>query len=397
MTTPPNGWQPPDDEPRWGRRAPTPPDGGPNQPPAVPPAVPPAAPPTQNAWGQWSTPGAWGAPPPAGPAGGGYRPPPKPGLVPLHPLRLGEILDGGFQAIRHNPKLMIGAPAIVMGVVLLLTGGLMAIVLGWVGTVPDADASSSAFGTGFSVLSSAGNLAISLVEACVAQIVYGTLVLAVSRAVLGEKKKFSDIWPLLRPRVWPLIGMSLLLLAITLVIFAVLLTPAFILLGTGHTVAAVITGIAGYLVGLLAAFYIGIRFAISACALVLERIGAVPALKRSWQLTGKGFWRFTGIYILASIIGATVTSLISTPIILVGTVIGAGAVFSLKDHPLALVAVAVVGGILAVVILALASAIQYAYSGAVIALLYIDQRMRQEGLDVTLLAEAERLAARAGP
>lgn len=367
MTTPPNGWQPPGNEPRWGQRAPAP------------------------------APNAWGAPPPGGNAGPGYRPPPKPGLVPLHPLRLGEILDGGFQAIRHNPKLMIGAPAVVMGVVLLLTGGLLALLLGWAGTVPEADASSKAFGTGFSVISSAGNSVIALVEACVGQIVYGTLVLAVSRAVLGEKKKFSDIWPLLRPRVWQLIGMSLLLLAITVVIFAVLLTPTFVLLGTGHTVSAVVAGIAGYLIGLLAAVFVGIRFAISACALVLERIGAVAALKRSWQLTGTGFWRFTGIYLLASIIGGMVTSLISTPIIVVGTVLGAAAAFSLDDHPLALVTVAVVGGILAVVVLALASAVQYAYTGAVIALLYIDQRMRQEGLDVTLLAEAERLAARAAP
>lgn len=388
MSTPPHSWQPPE-EPRWGRRAPTPPDphaGGQH-----------GAPPG-NAWGDWTATGSWGAPPPAGPGTPpGYRPPPKPGLIPLHPLRLGEILDGGFQAIRHNPKLMIGVPAIVMGVVLLATGALTALAIGWADSVPGATASSPDFTVGFSTLSSLGNGAISLVEACVAQLVYGALVLAVSRAVFGEKKSFGEIWPTLRPRVWQLIGMSLLLIAITLIVFAVLLTPAFVLLGTGHRVAAVVTGIGGYLLGLLALVYIGIRFAVSACALVLERIGPVAALGRSWRLTARGFWRFTGIYILANVIGGLVTSLISTPIILVGAVLGTAVAFSLQDHPTALVAIAVIGGVLALMVLAVASAIQYAYSGAVAALLYIDQRMRLEGLDVTLLAEAERLARRAGP
>ncbi|GAB3565474.1 glycerophosphoryl diester phosphodiesterase membrane domain-containing protein [Spelaeicoccus albus] len=385
MTTPPTGWQPPD-EPRWGRRAAPDEPGGP----------------PGNAWGQWTSPSTWGQPTPGSPGGpgaysSGYRPPPKPGLIPLHPLRLGEILDGGFQALRHNPKLMIGVPAVVMGVVLLATGGLTALAIAWADTVPAAAASSSDFNLGFSALSSVGNAAISLVEACVAQLVYGTLVLAVSRAVFGEKKSFPQIWPILRPRAWPLIGMSLLLIAITIVIFAVLLTPTFVLLANGSPIGALVTGIIGYLVGLLAALYVGIRFAVSACALVLERIGPVAALKRSWRLTGRGFWRFTGIYLLANVIGALVTSLISTPIIIVGAVIGTVAALSLQDHPAALVATGIVGGVLALIVLAIASAIQYAYSGGVTALLYIDQRMRTEGLDVTLMAEAERLAGRAGP
>ena len=50
--------------------------------------------------------------------GAGARP--RPGIVPLRPLGLGEILDGAFQAIRTNPRTMLGVSALVMIVVTAL-------------------------------------------------------------------------------------------------------------------------------------------------------------------------------------------------------------------------------------------------------------------------------------
>src|SRR5690625_5811706 len=32
----------------------------------------------------------------------------RPGIIPLRGLRLAEVLDGAFKAIRHNPKVMFG-------------------------------------------------------------------------------------------------------------------------------------------------------------------------------------------------------------------------------------------------------------------------------------------------
>ena len=36
-------------------------------------------------------------------------------LIPLRPLTIGEILDGGFLIVRRNVRLMIGLPLVVAG------------------------------------------------------------------------------------------------------------------------------------------------------------------------------------------------------------------------------------------------------------------------------------------
>src|SRR5262249_29791621 len=75
----------------------------------------------QQGWGQpgsgqpgWA-PGGWAAMP-------GMPPPkPKPGIIPLRPISLGEIYDGAFQALRTNPRTMIGVSAVVIAVTTLIT------------------------------------------------------------------------------------------------------------------------------------------------------------------------------------------------------------------------------------------------------------------------------------
>ncbi len=40
----------------------------------------------------------------------------KPGAIPLRPLNLGDIYDGGFRIIRFNPKATVGSAVLVAGV-----------------------------------------------------------------------------------------------------------------------------------------------------------------------------------------------------------------------------------------------------------------------------------------
>src|SRR5690349_5901454 len=44
----------------------------------------------------------------------------KPGIVALRPLKLGDMFDGAFTAMRQNPRSMIGMAAVVMTWFLLL-------------------------------------------------------------------------------------------------------------------------------------------------------------------------------------------------------------------------------------------------------------------------------------
>src|SRR5699024_12150172 len=70
------------------------------------------APPGGPSASQSSPPGAHGG----GPVPG-YAPPPlHPGVVPLRPMTLGDILNGAFGLIRHNPRTTIGVSLIVMAI-----------------------------------------------------------------------------------------------------------------------------------------------------------------------------------------------------------------------------------------------------------------------------------------
>src|SRR4051794_14144311 len=85
--------------------------------------VPESAPERPGQWGQPAPP-SWGTPPPpSGPPGwapAGYGRPPT-GIVPLRPLSVGEILDGAFQAVRANPRTMVGTSAAVIAAVTVLS------------------------------------------------------------------------------------------------------------------------------------------------------------------------------------------------------------------------------------------------------------------------------------
>src|SRR5699024_12316389 len=62
------------------------------------------APPGGSSAFQPSPPGAHGG----GPVPGCAPPPRRPGVVPLRPMTLGDILNGAFGLIRHNPRTTIG-------------------------------------------------------------------------------------------------------------------------------------------------------------------------------------------------------------------------------------------------------------------------------------------------
>ena len=134
----PPGWS----SPAWG--APTPPADPPTppaQPPGGPPSGQPPAPappgPPGSGWGQAPPPG-WGSYQPT------WTPATKVGIVPLRPLGVGEILDGAFQAVRSNPRAMIGVSAAVVAGVTLLSLLPQAAALDGLATNPALTGSGSA-------------------------------------------------------------------------------------------------------------------------------------------------------------------------------------------------------------------------------------------------------------
>ena len=105
------------------------------------------------------------------------------------------------------------------------------------------------------------------------------------------------------------------------------------------------------------------------------------SIPRAWRFSRGSFWRILGIYLLTSIIVYVVSQLVVTPFTLVAT-------FALQGD-----LSSGLGLVLINVGTAVASILTIVFTAAVVALLYIDVRIRREGLDVELARAAETGAA----
>jgi hypothetical protein len=312
----------------------------------------------------WSAPDAPGAGR-ATAAGGNPAPPaqsvppvyrPQQDGIPLRPLGVGELLDGTFSTIRRNPRATVGLAAVLVTLQQLIS---LAVELGTNGLptrvgIGDETASIQNLIGGF------GGITGALLSAVIGALITGMLVVVVSEDVLGRRVGAADVWRRIRPRLWPLL------------------------------LASAIAGIVPY-VGLLFFVVPGLilwaLWAMTTPALVLEGLGPFAALRRSAQLASPALIRVWCVRALSVLMGLLIQALIALPFGLIGVLI----VVANDSDPgtvatIAILAVSVLGGILAGMITA-------PFLAGVLALLYIDRRMRAEGLDFVLRRQ-ERTAGR---
>jgi len=389
---PPPAWSPAPVPPAWSP-APVPPADG-----AVPPAAPggsswgaPAAPP--SSWGAPAAPQgptAWGvppAPPPPGYASGPYgspmpgvwRPPAlQPGIIPLRPLGLGEILDGGVRAIRANPTVMFGlSAAVVTAAVTLsalvtwyLSGLLVGTFSGVFGSLEGADGQVLA-DLDRQLGGSVASLASTPITSVATTILTGLLVISVSRSVLGRTITVREVAR--SGRVWWVLGFTVGLVVVELVVVGAWVGLLIWLISQQMNGAAVAVGLIGGAAVIVGAFWLSVRVLLITPALMLEGKGFWTTVRRAWRLTRGSFWRLLGIYLLVSILTGILTQIVVTPFAIVAGIVG-GTAGTTTGPALAITSVGQ--------IIALTATITY--SSAVVALLYIDVRMRREGLDVEL-------------
>lgn len=312
----------------------------------------------------------------------------KPGVVPLRPLTLGEIYDGAFQAMRRNPAAMMGSAALVVTVVVVISslgqyllGDVMAqfATLDSTDTVTDSEiwAGAGAFGL-FGLLS----VVLQLVSV---SLLTGILVTALSQAVLGQRPTFGEVWRAAAPRMLPLVGLTLILLLGYVVLLVAVFVPGILLTVAVGPVGAILI-ILGVFVWLAGLVWLFVRLALAAPALVLERIGVFASIRRGWMLTRASYWRCLGILVLAGLIVAAANAALTVP----GGALSMFYGFANEDDPMAVAGLAPVQLIINGVTSVIASSIVYPFWAGVTSLLYIDLRMRREGLDIELARAARR-------
>lgn len=351
--------------------------------------------PAQPPAGQWSPPGTPGsgpgAPPPAGwgggPQGPGWGPAPfaaKPGVIPLRPLGVGEILDGAVSTMRAHWRTVLGI-TLTVSVVAQIASILVERYLlpappridpNATGSEALRQATDSAQSTLFSSLPSL------LITMIATLITTSVLTVVISRSVLGRPVTLSDAWAEARPRLPQLLGLTLLLALISAAVLAVGLLPGMLI---GSTAGA---GLA--LLGFMAAFcvviWLMVRFCLASPALMLERQSITISMRRSAKLVRGAWWRTFGILALTGLLTLVVAVIVTIPFGVIALIVdGDGLGSALTDGSTSFGwPFLIVSGIGEVII----STITYPLSAGVMALLYVDQRIRREALDLELARAA---------
>lgn len=366
MNEPQREWAAPEG---WGPPAPSAhpsgaPDGG--SPPAYGGAPPYGAP-------------AGAAPGPAPYGGWGPRPPElKPGVVPLRPLGLGELLDGAVGILRRYPKPALGLSALValastlINILLVLTAFDPFLSLDQA-TLENGDVEQLDGAIGGAIAGGGLSAVVTLLSSVVLS---GVITVVVGKAVLGQPLTPGDAWRAARPHLLKLVGLALLVGLVVGLVGLVLAGIGVGLIAAGGAPAALI-GVPLILAGVAGAVYLYIRLSLAPCALVLERIGVRSSMSRSSVLAKGDWWRIFGILVLTSIIASSIGFVLQLPFQAAGFA-GAFSGATLSDTALVLSSI---GSGLALLLTA-------PFSAGVQALLYVDRRMRAEGLDVTLAAAA---------
>jgi hypothetical protein len=317
----------------------------------------------------------------------GWTPPPKRGLVPLRPIPFGVVLGAPFRLQRRAPRITLG-PALVISLVTTT----LAAFLAWALTVGPQAALDASYYQDYllaqnllGVLGAIGGFVPLVLALTGNALLAGAVVVAASRAVLAERVSFRGLR-------WRLQGRTGRLVAWTVVVF--LVTAGILVLASLLPVALAVSSPAGSAFAFLVAFlealaivlvggYLAGRVGFASHVIALEGLGVAAAIARSWQLTRRAGWRLFGTQLLIWIVVAIAAAILTLPIswaldLAVGLIFPTGATQAQSE----------IYGAARTVILTAVSAVIGAFGlvmqSVCAALLYLDQRMRVEGLDLAL-------------
>lgn len=314
------------------------------------------------------------------------------GVVPLRPLQAGEILDGAVTAMRANPGVMLGLSAVVVAAGQAVAIPLDFLYLRFLAGLVNGDTTRGS-GTGINELAAARPSV--LLNALVVSLLVGLLTTAVSRAVMGRTVTLGEVWRLTRPRLPRLVGLAV---VVFLALFGILVAgvvPGALLAAAGSPVGALLLVLG---IGAAVALIVNrwVAWSLAGAALVLEDQPVRRALKRSAILVKGGWWRVLGISLLALMVSELVAGVFSVlEQVVVGTnlsPVSANRDGTFSGHHVS-VGYVFLGALFSTAIQAVVSP----FAASVMALQYVDRRMRREGLDIQLGMNARARVAAGGP
>ena len=326
-----------------------------------------------------------GQPPQASPPPQGWAPPSGGGADAgrFRPMTLADVLDGMFRLFLSNWRtyaVAVGLVVIPQSFLSAMLAHQMGMSTGLLEQLSNPAAAEATFQAGPELwaLGAIGGLTI-LVALFVTPYVNGVACRIAGSAYEGDTPQPGEVLRFGLGRYWSLLGATVLL---GLIALAVLAVPSGLLIAGG------VTGNNGFLaaggllmvVALPLVIWFMVRLTLAYPAIVMERLGAVAALRRSYGLVAGRWWRVFGTLLLAQIITGIVSQIAAVP-------------FSIPGQ--------LFGGVIAVILVALgtvlASIVTTPLAANAQTLLYFDGRVRREGYDLDVRSRQVAADVAGGP
>ncbi|MGI5164954.1 hypothetical protein ACQEU3_11425 [Spirillospora sp. CA-253888] len=299
------------------------------------------------------------------------------GDIPFRPMSISEMLDGAIAGIRRAPRTTLGL-SIAVTTVIQVAGSVTAYF--FIGDQARDEITPSVVLRSLGAQFTLG--AVSLVlSAFGVLLLAGLLAPVLGRGLFGLPNAPRQAWRDARPRIGPLLAVSLVIMTASLLGLLLPVTP-FLLLAAAdaHPALSALAAILGVPAGIVLMVWLYVLLVLAAPAVVLERQPVGAALARARHLSRGRWWRTCGTLLLALLVtvfmgffALRIPFLLAQLIFFGGDAEG-GAV-------LGALALDTVGRIVS-------WSVVLPFDAGVIALLYMDRRMRREGLDLDLRTRA---------
>ena len=312
----------------------------------------------------------------------------KPGIIPLRPLTIGDLFSGAFEAIRSNPKVLFGFTVVIMLLVSLIAS--VSILLSGLGYESVTGAANDPQALQRSTTDEANALLLRMISSMVQWIVTfagtsiltGLLASTVSQMTVGRKLTLSEAWAMTRKRLGSILGSF----ALTALITA---TPIVLWIVAVFASIAVVDGnrdmwwlsllaLAAIIPIFILLYFFQIKLLFAPMCAVLEEIGPVASLKRSWSLVKGEFWPTLGRFLLMNLVIGFIGGFIGFVIGLIGGLVS----FAATSDPSSPIGLAI-----SMFFVMLGSGLLLPFSASFETLMYTDLRIRKENF-AAVLAQA---------
>lgn len=328
----------------------------------------------------------------------GWMPAPRAGIVPLHPLTFGTVLGRSFVALRTNPRVLLGfalgMQMVTYLVLLVAVGGIAFASFSRLATVPVSSPDYPDLFAGATAITAISSLVLGVAGSALTVIVQGVVVAEVAHGVVAEKLTVGALWRRMRPAFWRLFGYTLLSSGAVLAAVLILGAAAFAL-GLLALPAGIVAAVLFALAAIPLAFWLTTRLFLVTPVLVLEGSGVFAAIARSWRLTRGRFWRTLATWFVIQAGFSIITQIVVVPLNLFsGMFVG---VLSPTGDPEVTAIIGTLGvGVLVQVVSLLVQSIALVVNATAACLVYVDARMRTEGLDLDLQSYLDQRQMGAG-